>query len=164
MLTGSLKQLAYFSRCVNPVNTTTFRLANGNAMLKKPASRIAVDSRILPRHPCWINRLGVMASPLHISHLRREQRNNFPNHQHLCSERARFLSACSGASDALTMFGGLTGKKSPMSPTTSPTALKACALAGELGWRCAQHVTAVASPWDVACVLDVVLKNHHPSH
>ena len=154
--------LACFSRCVNPANTTTLRLANGNAVLKKPASRIALESKILPRYPCWINRLGVMASPLHISHLRREQRNHFPNHQNLCSERARFLSACSGASDALTMFGGSIGKKSPppisppMSPATSPTALKACALARELGWRCAQHVTAVASPWDVACVLDVV--------
>ena len=149
-----------------PANTTTFRLANDIAVLKKPSSRIVLESKVLPRYPCWINRLGVMASPLHISHLRREQRNNFPNHhQNLCSEHARFLSACSGASDALTMFGGPTGKKSPMSPTASPTALKACALAGELGWRCAQHVTAVASPWDVACVLDVVQdwKNHHPS-
>ena len=149
-----------------PANTTTFRLANGNAVLKKPASRIVLDSKILPRYPCWINRLGVMASPLHISHLRRdghlfitkpsEQRNHFPNHQqNTCSEHAfnaRFLSACSGASDALTMFGGPPGKHSPVSPTT----LTACALACELGWRCAQHVTAVASPWDVACVLDVV--------
>ena len=158
-----------------PANTTTFRLANDIAVLKKPSSRIVLESKVLPRYPCWINRLGVMASPLHIPHLRRdghlfitkprEQKNSFPNHQNLCSEHTRFLSACSGASDALTMFGGPNGKLSPISPT-SQTALNALNLACELGWRCAQHVTAVPSPWDVPCVLDVVLvlKNHQPSH
>ena len=45
---------AYFSRCVNLLNTTTIRLANGNAVFKKSASRIVLESKILPRYFCCI--------------------------------------------------------------------------------------------------------------
>ena len=45
---------AYFSRCVNLVNTTTFHLANGNVVSKKSASRVVLESRILPRYLCCI--------------------------------------------------------------------------------------------------------------
>ena len=130
----------------------TLRIANGNAVFKKPASSIGLVSKILHRLHFQLDQ-SPWSYGLSVAYIAPPTRRSPLHHKAArTNESSRFLSACSGASDALTMFGGPPGKHSPVSPTT----LTACALACELGWRCAQHVTAVASPWDVACVLDVV--------
>ena len=124
-------------------------------MFKKPASRIVLESRILPRLPFQLDQ-SPWSYGLSVAYLAPPTRRSPLHHKAArTNESSRFLSACSGASDALITFGVPTGKQSPKSP-------KPCrGRRDKLGWRCAQHVTAVASPWADACVLaqpDVALR------
>jgi hypothetical protein len=124
-------------------------------VFKKPASRIGLVSKILHRLHFQLDQ-SPWSYGLSVAYIAPPTRRSPLHHKAArTNESSRFLSACSGASDALITFGVPTGKQSPKSP-------RPCrGRRDKLGWRCAQHVTAVASLWVVACVLaqpDVTLR------